>query len=100
VALQIIVAALSVPQTLDLVRYGDISPLTAIAATLATISLAIGGVLLSAKTHVARYFFGTTMLLGAFVLLRWRPGVAFTGFVVALVACAMSVYVSKVSAKA
>ena len=99
VALQIILAALSIPQTLDLVRHGDISPLTAIAAALATLSLAVGGVL-SAKTHVALYFFGTTMLLGALVLLQWRPGVAFTGFVVTLVACAMSVYLSKPSAKA
>lgn len=91
IAFQTLLAMIYASTMLSHLRHGEISALTLLASVLASVLLAVGGLLYVVKIRYAAYLFFVSALLSALVYWRWHPTFVFTGLAISVCAGLVSV---------
>ncbi len=90
IALQYVVALVSVPEHLHQMRYGDISIAQSVFVATAQCLIFAGGVLFYFGRRRAAFAFLASLAPALLAMLQWRPTYLLTGVVIALIAAWLS----------
>ena len=95
VVLQLLLAALYASTAFSHLRQGEISPITFLAAVLATVLLAVGVLSYVRKWRYSPYVFGAAALFSGLAALQWRPPFLLTGLAISICAALVSVVATR-----
>jgi hypothetical protein len=95
IAFQTLVTILYATTMVSHLRHGEISLFTFAVSALASTLLAIGGFMYIYKSRYATYLFLSSALFAALTYLHWRPAFVFTGLIISVCACLVSIITQK-----